>query len=296
MSKNFTVIVDSTTDIKPEWATEWGISTVIPFIVTVDGKDYFNELDERDIKTKEFYDLLRAGKSGSTTQITAFRYIEVFEPFLREGQDILYLCLSSGLSKSYEQSLLAVEELQKKYPERRVVSVDSKSASLGEGMLAYHAAQACREGKTLDEAAAYLQTLIPRTFHWIMADDLHHLRRGGRVSGAAAFMGTLLSVKPILTIVDSGRLIPIHKARGHEKAFEYILSRMETHEMPKDQPIFVAHSDAPEAAERLMQKISAKYGECKFFVNNIGPVIGAHTGPGTVAAVFLGNERIKEHA
>ena len=296
MTNSFQVVTDSTTDIKPEWAKAWGINTVIPFIVTVDGKDYFNEIDERDIRTKDFYDLLRAGKNGSTTQITAFRYIEAFEPILQSGQDILYLCLSSELSRSYEQSVMASQTLKEKYPERKIICIDSKSASLGEGMLAMYAARACNRGDTLEAVAEYVNSLVPRSFHWIMADDLHHLRRGGRVSGAAAFVGTMLSIKPILTFVDSGRLVPIHKARGQEKAFDYMISRMEVHEMPKDQPIFIAHSDALPQAERLMEKISVKYGLCEFMVNNIGPVIGAHTGPGTVAAVFLGNARVKEDA
>jgi len=293
MDKHFQIVIDSTADIQPQWAEEWGIKTVIPFLVTVDGKDYFNYLDGREISTKDFYNLLRAGKTGSTTQITAFRYVEAFEPILQGGQDILYLCLSSALSKSYEQSLIALGEMKNKYPERKIISLDTKSASLGEGLAVLYAAKARNEGKTLEETAAYMEGVIPRIMHWIMADDLHHLRRGGRVSGAAAFVGSLLSIKPILTMVDDGRLVPVHKARGHNKAFEYITGRMEHHKMDAKQTIGIVHSDALQLADRLMEKIMEKYGKCTFIVNNIGPVIGAHTGPGTVAAVFLGDERVK---
>ncbi|MCL2203381.1 MAG: DegV family protein [Defluviitaleaceae bacterium] len=292
MRKEFQIVIDSTADLRPEWAQEWGIHTVIPYIVTVDGKDYFNYLDGRDISTKDFYNLLRSGKTGSTTQITAFRYIEAWEPLLKSGQDILYLCLSGALSKSYEQSLLAVAEMGKRYPERKVISLDTKSASLGQGLLVYYAVCAQREGKTLEETATYVEGLVPRLFHWIMADDLHHLRRGGRVSGAAAFVGSMLKIKPMLTVVADGRIVPIHKVRGHEKAIEYILSRMEVHKM-EEQLVGIVHSDAPELADQLKEKITAKYGNLEFLVNSIGPVIGAHTGPGTVAAVFLGDERLK---
>jgi len=291
MNKQFEFVIDSTTDITPEWAQEWGIKYVIPFIVTVDGKDYYNHLDGSDISAKAFYNLLREGKMGTTTQITAFRYIEAWEPLLKQGKDILYVCLSSALSKSYEQSLLAVSELKEKYPEREIISINSKSASLGEGLLVYYIARAWNEGKTLKEVADYANNISVRIHHWIMADDLNHLRRGGRVSGAAAFVGTMLKIKPILTLINDGRLIPIHKARGHAKAFEYILGRMDTHKANPREPIAIAHSDSIELAEQLMEKITAAYGPCEFLVNNIGPVVGAHTGPGTVAAVFLGNER-----
>jgi DegV family protein with EDD domain len=294
MQRDFTIVIDSTADILPDWADAWGIENTIPFIVTVGGKDYYNYLDGREIGVKEFYDMLREGKTGSTTQITAFRYIEAWEPLLIKGQDILYLCLSGALSKSHEQSLIAAAELKEKYPERTIISVDTKSASLGEGLLALYASRARNEGKTLEETAALIDGLIPRLLHWVMADDLHHLRRGGRVSGAAAFVGTLLSVKPMLTVLDDGRLVPIQKARGYSKALDYIVERMEVHKMdPKGQVIAIAHSDAKDLANQLMAKIKAKYGECEFIVNNIGPVIGAHTGPGTVAAVFLGDERLK---
>ncbi|MCL2500515.1 MAG: DegV family protein [Defluviitaleaceae bacterium] len=292
MQKRFELVIDSTADITPQWAEAWGVKTTIPFIVTVDGKDYFNYLDEREISTQAFYDLLREGKTGSTTQITPFRYIEAWEPILQEGSDILYLCLSGALSKSYEQSLIAVRELKQKYPERKIISIDSKSASLGEALLVYYTALARNEGKSLEETAEYAKTLIPRILHWIMADDLNHLRRGGRVSGASAFVGTMLKIKPILTVFGDGRLVPVYKARGYNKAFDYITNRMEVHKADPKQIIAIAHSDSLALAEQLMDKFNFIYGRCEFLVNNIGPVIGAHTGPGTVAAVFLGDGRL----
>ncbi|MCL2189468.1 MAG: DegV family protein [Defluviitaleaceae bacterium] len=288
---NYVIITDSTTDLPQNKATEWSIE-IIPYIFNLDGKEYYNYLDWRDLSVTNFYGALRAGKTGSTTQVNQFRYMEIWEPFLQEGKDVLYMCLSSALSKSYDQSMLAARELREKFPDRKIITIDTKSASLAQGMLAYYAAKGRDEGKNIDELAAYLEGLIPNLHHWIMADDLHHLRRGGRVSGAAAFVGTMLSVKPMLHVTKEGKLTPMHKARGHNKALEFMVEQLTAHEMnPGNQPLFISHSDAPDLAEQLKNLIIAKHGKHEFIINEIGPVIGAHTGPGTIALFFLGNER-----
>jgi DegV family protein with EDD domain len=202
------------------------------------------------------------------------------------------MCLSSALSKSYEQSILAAEECMEKYPGRKVITIDTRSASLGMGMLAYYAAKARDEGKAIDELASYIKKTIPILHHWVMADDLQHLRRGGRVSGAAAFVGTMLSVKPMIHMTMDGKLTPMTKARGRNKALEFMADQMTVHQMsPKDQPVFISHSDAPDLAEQLKNIVISKHGNREFLINEIGPVIGAHTGPGTIAMFFIGNER-----
>jgi DegV family protein with EDD domain len=288
---NYVIITDSTTDLPQSKAEEWGVE-IIPFLFNLDGKEYYNYLDWREISVKDFYDALRAGKTGSTTQVNQFRYMEIWEPHLKAGKDILYMCLSSALSKSYEQSVLAARELNEKYPDRKVITIDTKSACMGMGMLTYYAVKARDEGKTLDELAAYVEGLIPILHHWVMADDLHHLRRGGRVSGAAAFMGTMLNIKPMIHMTKEGKLTPMTKARGRNKALEFMLEQITFHQMkPADQPIFISHSDAPDLAEQLKSMIIEKHGKRDFIVNEIGPVIGAHTGPGTIAMFFIGNER-----
>ncbi|MCL2839744.1 MAG: DegV family protein [Defluviitaleaceae bacterium] len=290
MNANYVIVVDSTTDLPPAKAEALGIE-VIPYIFTMDGKEYYNHLDYRDLSVKDFYNALRAGKTASTTQVTIHRYMESWEPFLKEGKDVLYMCLSSALSKSYDQSVLAAREAAEAYPDRKVITIDTKSASLGQGLLAQYASKARAEGKSLEENAAYMNEIIPRVQHWVMADDLHHLRRGGRVSGASAFIGTMLSVKPILTILSDGKLAPIHKVRGRNKALAYFLDNMtEIGLNPKDQPIFIAHSDVPEFAEQLKTMVAEKFGIKDFVINEIGPVIGAHTGPGTIALVYIGGK------
>ena len=285
MSTNYVVVSDSCGDLTPAMAE--GI-VILPYIYTMDGKDYFNYLDYREQSKKEFYDALRAGKMASTTQITPLRYAEAWEPFLQEGKDVLYICLSSMLSKSYEMSQLAAQELSEKYPDRKIITIDSKAACMGIGLLGMRAVAAQKDGKSLDENAAYIQDIIIRLQHWVMADDLHHMRRGGRVSGAAAFVGTMLSVKPILHMQEDGRLVPLHKARGRDKAFEYIVAKLEESKYDPNAhgPICIAHSDVPDYAQRMQDMITQKYGYKDFLVNEIGPVIGAHTGPGTIALIF----------
>jgi len=293
MEKNYAIVVDSTTDLSPQLAEELGL-VVIPYIFTLDGKDYHNYLDYRELSVKDFYGLLRGGKMATTTQVTPHRYMEVWEPILKEGKDVLYMCLSSALSKSYDQSMMAAKEAMEAYPGRKVITIDSKSASLGQGLLAYYSSKARNDGKTLEENAAYVNELIPKLNHWVVPDDLHHLRRGGRVSGASAFVGTMLSIKPVLTIVDDGKLVPASKVRGWVKAMEYVITSMAQQKFaPQDQPVFIAHSDAPEKVEQIKAEITAQFGTKEFIVNEIGPVIGAHTGPGTIAVIFLGGERAK---
>jgi len=293
MGANYKIVVDSTTDLTPELTQKWGLK-VIPYIFTLDGKDYYNHLDYRELSVKDFYNALRDGKMATTTLVTAPRYIEAWEPILKEGNDVLYMCLSSSLSKSYEQSVLAANEAMEAYPGRKVITIDSKAASLGQGLLGYYAAKARDEGKTLEENAAYIEELIPCLQHWVVADDLHHLRRGGRVSGASAFVGTMLNIKPILTILDSGKLVPLSKVRGWAKVREYIKERVDEYKFaPTDQPVFIAHSDSLDMANNIADDIRAKFGTKEFVINNIGPVIGAHTGPGTIAVIFLGSERPK---
>jgi len=286
MSTNYVVVSDSCGDLPPKLADRL---TIIPYIYTLDGKDYYSYPDYREQSVKEFYDTLRAGKMASTTQVTPQRYVEIWEPFLQEGKDVLYICLSSMLSKSYEMSQMAANELGEKYPDRKIITIDSKSACMGIGLLSVKAADARDEGKSFEEAAAYIQELVMRTHHWVMADDLQHLRRGGRVSGAAAFVGGMLNVKPILTMREEGKLEPLHKARGRDKAFAYIAAKLEEKEYdPAEGPIYIAHSDVPDYAKQMQDMITEKYGYKSFVINHIGPVIGAHTGPGTIAVIFAG--------
>ena len=289
--KNYVIFVDSTVDLPEKMSQELELN-VIPYIYTLDGKEYYNHLDYRDLSVKDFYNALRDGKMGTTTQVTSHRYMEAWRPYLEDGKNILYMCLSSKLSKSYDQSMLAAREAMETFPGCKVVTIDSKSASLGQGLLAVKAAKARAEGKSLDEATKLIEDAIKKLHHWIMADDLHHLKRGGRISGAKAVIGTVLNVKPILTITDTGKLVPTGNIRGRKKALSLFIENMDKYGYDGSE-IFIAHSDVPDLAQQLKTQLTDKYGAKEIIVNEVGPVIGAHTGPGTIAVMFIAkNERI----
>jgi len=286
MSMNYVIVSDSCGDL-PENLAEGMV--IIPYIYTLDSKEYYSYLDYREQSSKDFYDALRAGKMATTTQVTPQRFAEIWEPLLKEGKDIVYICLSSMLSKSFEMSQMAARELGEKYPDRKIATIDSKAASIGIGLLGVNAVKAQQSGKSFEETVALVKDNITFLQHWIIADDLHHLRRGGRVSGASAFVGTMLSVKPILSVRPEGNIEPRHKARGQDKAFEQIASKLEENKYsPEDGPIYIVHSDVPDYAIKLQEIITKKYGHKDFVIHGIGPVIGAHTGPGTIALIFLG--------
>jgi DegV family protein with EDD domain len=199
------------------------------------------------------------------------------------------MCLSSGLSKSYEQSILAANEAMENFPDRKVITIDSKSASLGQGLIAVHAARSRDAGKSLQETAVYIESIVQKTHLWIMVDDLKHLKRGGRISGTRMAIGTMLNVKPLLTISQNAKLTPTGKARGRNKALALFLENLEKYEYMKNETIYIAHGDIPDVAEQLKSMIINKIGEVDVVVNEIGPVIGAHTGPGTIALIFIAN-------
>ncbi|MCL2170445.1 MAG: DegV family protein [Defluviitaleaceae bacterium] len=288
---DYQIVVGSTTDL-PVGVAKKSELEVIPFIVTLDGKDYYNYLDNRELTPQQFYDALRNGRTSTTTQVTAHRYMEVWEPILKSGRDVLYICLSSALSKSYEQACLAAQELGSEYPDRQIITIDSKSACLGQGALAVYASNAKKQGRSIVEVAEMVERLIPRLQHWVIADDLHYLKRGGRLSSTAATIGSLLNVKPVLTVLSDGSLVPKAKARGQKAAFKHIVDEMVKQKVKvNEQTICIAHSDSPDGAKQLQDMIIARFGPCHFVVSEIGPVIGTHAGPGTIACFFLGAKR-----
>ena len=260
MRDDYLIITDSTADLPQDYANRLGLE-IVPYLFNLDGKEVYNYLDNRELSSEDFYAALRAGKTASTSLVTAERYTQIFKPFLQQGKDILYLCLSTGLSSSYNQSLMAAEALLTEFPDRKIISIDSLGASMGQGLMAYYASKARDEGKTLDQTAAYVKDIILKTCHWVAADDLQHLRRGGRVSGASAFVGTLLNIKPIIHMDDEGRLIPVAKIRGWSNVLDYFGNRMEeTLLTPKDQIIFISHSDSLENAEKLAEYLIKRFG------------------------------------
>lgn len=289
---NFKIITDSTSDLPVQLVDELDLH-VIPMLYTVDGKDYLNTPDESELSSHDFYELLRAGKTSTTTQINLEVFKEEMRPYLEKGLDILYLGFSSGLSSTFNSARLSAAELKEEFPDRKIVIVDTLAASMGEGLIVYHAAARRKQGMSLDEVASWVEENKLHLAHWFTVDDLNHLKRGGRVSGAAAFVGTMLNIKPVLHVDDEGHLIPVDKIRGRRKSLEELVAHMEkTAVKPSEQTVFISHGDALEDAQHVEKLVRERFGVKTVYINPIGPVIGTHSGPGTVALFFLATKRL----
>ena len=287
----YRIVTDSTTDLTPELIQELDVQ-VIPLCYMMGGKTYHNIPGGGEMTDKEFYAKLRAGSMSTTTQVNSEEFLHVFTPLLEAGQDVLYIAFSSGLSGTYQSAVLAREELKQRFPDRRLEVFDSLCASMGEGLLVYHAAKLRQAGKSLDEVLAWLKGNVLNLCHWFTVDDLNHLKRGGRVSTATALVGTMLGIKPVLHVDDEGHLIPVSKVRGRKQSLDALVRRMEDTVLdPGNQMVFISHGDCLEDAQYVERQIQEKLGVQQVKLGFIGPVIGAHSGPGTVALFFLGKER-----
>ena len=288
----YKIITDSTIDMDHKMIEELGL-TVVPLRFTIDGKTYKDKADLSDMPTETFYAQLREGKMSTTSQINADEFTRVFEPVLQGGEDVLYIAFSSGLSGTCQSAFIARDELKEKYPERKIYVFDSLCASLGEGLLVYHAAMLKRAGTDIDSLYKWLGENVLKLCHWFTVDDLMFLWRGGRVSKTSAWAGTLLNIKPVLHVDDEGHLIPMEKVRGRKKSLTALLNHMEkTGTQPlADQMVFITHGDCLEEAQWLEQQIRERFGVRDIVVNCIDPVIGAHSGPGTMALFFLASSR-----
>ena len=289
MTNNFVLLTDSSADLNVALQEELDVE-VMPLTVSVDGGDYIpgNELD-----IKCFYDSLRLGKSATTSAINLDTAIVAMEKYLSDGKDLLYVAFSSGLSSTAQTGKLAADELREKYPDRKIFVVDSLCASLGQGLLVYYASQLRNEGKSIEEVRDWLESNKLNLCHWFTVDDLHHLKRGGRVSAATAVVGTMLSIKPVLHVDNEGHLINVSKARGRKPSIQALAAKLGETGIgdPADQVIYISHGDCIEDAEYLAGIIREKYNPKKIVIGYVGAVIGAHSGPGTLALFFLGKER-----
>lgn len=290
-TNDFLIITDSTCDMPQEMADELGLA-ILPIRVSMEDKEYAHYLDGRELGFHEFYEKLRAGVPAKTSAANQEDFLSLMEPALAAGRDVLYIGFSSGLSSTYNVGVMTAAQLAEKYPERKVYTVDSLSASFGEGLLVYHAVQQKLAGKNIDEVRAFVEENRLHLCHWFTVDDLQHLKRGGRVSAAAAAFGTMLNIKPVLHVDDEGHLIPVSKVQGRTASIKALLKKMqETAIDPAEQVVFISHGDCEKDAEKLAAMVRESIGPKEIVLNPIGPVIGAHSGPGTVALFFLGTER-----
>ena len=288
--RDYVIFADSACDIKPELLSQWGVSyRNLTFRFDGEDKEYSND----DMSVAEFYEKMRAGGVAKTAAVNAEAFAEMFEEeALKKGKDVLYLGFSSGLSTTYNSARIASLELKEKYPEAKIIVVDTLSASAGEGLMVYLTVEQKKNGATIEEAEAFARDLIGRMGIWFTVDDLVYLKRGGRVSPTAAFVGNLLGIKPVLYMDDAGHLIPVSKIRGRRAAIAELANKYSEMAATKDSgSIFISHGDCLADAELLSSMIEAKHGVKAQIITNVGPVIGAHSGPGTLALFFVGNKR-----
>ena len=284
----YVITINSTSDLPKEWVWERKIP-VVPLNCTIGGNIY---RDMYDLSADEFYGKLRAAEMAVTSQPSPQAAIDMLEPILKEGKDILHLSFSSGLSGTYNSMCIAAEELQEKYPERKIVVIDTLCASLGEGLIDYKALELQKEGKSLEEVAQWVEENKLKICHFFMVEDLNHLQKGGRISKTAAVLGTMVQIKPIIYLDNEGKLQIIKKERGRKKALTHIVDMAVKQSEGWDNDIvMITHGDCKEDAEFVARQVEKKMGVHNILINCIGTVIGSHTGPGVVAVFCMGNKR-----
>lgn len=286
--RDYVITVNSTVDLPKEWLEERHVP-VIPLKYTIDGETY---TDMEGLSAKEFFDKLREGKMSTTSQVNPEEAADMLEPFLKEGKDILHLGFSSGLSGTLNSMKIAGGMLQEKYPEAKVIVIDTLCACLGEALLLYKALQQKEKGMNIDELAQWVEENKLHICHNVTVDDLHHLQRGGRISKTTAVLGTLVQIKPIIHMDDNGKLQVIGKERGRKKSLNKIVDMAVEQSKGWDNDIImITHGDCIKDAEYVAKLVREKMGIDNILINNIGTVIGSHTGPGVVAVFCMGNKR-----
>ena len=292
--KEYVIFTDSCADLSPVMLKELHVK-VLNLHVVLNNEEYLCTEDEGNLHLRQFYEQLRQGATTSTSQISPAEYRETFSPVLAGGKDILYIGFSSGLSATVNAARLAANELEESMPDSKVRVVDSLSASMGQGLLVWYAAMMRKRGKSLDETADWVEANKLHMGHLFTVDDLNFLRRGGRLSGAKAFVGTVLNMKPLLHIEDSGHISVLDTIRGRRKSLLTMAEYMgKSAYEPQSQTVFISHGDCLEDAQFLANEIRSRFGVREIHINIISPVIGGHSGPGTVALFFLTPNRNME--
>ena len=286
---NYVIYTDSGCDISPALLEQWGVKFCeLRFLFNGEAKSYTN----REMSEKDFYQRMRDGDSAKTSAVNVEEFKEAFEQELKAGNDVLYIAFSSGLSTTYNSGRIAAEELQELYPERKIIAIDSLAASAGHGLLVYLTVQEKTNGATIEEAAAFAEGMKWRLCIWFTVDDLEYLKRGGRVSPTVAFVGGLLGIKPILFMDNEGHLISRSKVRGRKAAIQALADKYtELATDHKNGTVFISHGDCEEDAKELANLMKKAHGVDTKIITYVGPVIGSHSGPGTLALFFVGEER-----
>lgn len=287
----YVIFTDATADLPAEVFQAHDIQ-VLPMYYKLSGQETLYEGGWPDERLHEFYNRLRGGEPVSTSQITPGAYEEAFSPWLEKSQDILYVCFSSGLSGSYQSACVAAPLLMERFPGRKVVVCDSLGATFGEGLAALQAARNREQGMSIEENSKWIDEHVLMNVHWFTVDDLMFLKRGGRISAATAILGTTLQIKPVMHVDDAGHLIPVEKAQGRRTSLKAIAKKMKESGVGLEaQTVYIGHGDARADAEFLAETIRKTVPVGGIHIGMISPIIGAHSGPGTIALFFVGSHR-----
>ena len=284
---SYQIITDSCCDFNEAQYTQWNVIST-PLTVTYNGENHDNFSREEDVKA--FYNELRNGVMASTAAVNPDGWATAMEPALKEGHDVLILAFSSGLSTTYQSAVIAAKELREEYPQRTIIVVDTLCAALGQGLLVWHAAQKRDAGMSLEDLAAWVEANKLNVCHWVTVDDLSHLKRGGRISATTAIVGTMLNIKPIIYVDNEGHLINTAKVRGRKTAIDFLAKKFGETGTDKE-TVFIGHGDCAEDAAALEAILKETYGVKNVITGFVGPVIGAHTGPGVLVVFFMGSHR-----
>ena len=285
LMSNYVLITDSASDLPSEIAENLEVE-ILPM------KYMVNDIPcvDKDFDMENFYNLLRGKALSLTSQTNVEEFSNYFSGYLENGKDILYVGFPLSLSGMNNSARIAARELSEKYPERKIIVIDSVSASIGQGLLVYYAALKKKNGATIDEVADFVNDNKLKFCHWFTVDDLYFLKRGGRISQATAVVGSILNVKPLLSMNDEGKLYVFDKIRGKKKILDLMSSKIEN--LNSDyKKVFVGHADCLDDAKYVAERISAENPSLDVTITHLGPIIGTHTGPGTVALAFVGNSR-----
>jgi DegV family protein with EDD domain len=288
---DFCLVTDSTADLPVEITNEFNIK-IVPLKYEIDNtiyEDCFGE--DREKNLDKFYELIKAKKRVKTSQINPSELVSAFEPILSQGTDIFYITFTSGLSGTYDSAKIAAKELAEKFPDRKYIAVDSLCASMGEGFLVYEAVKKKREGFGIEKLADWVEKNKLRMCHWVIVDDLNHLKAGGRISAASAFFGSILNVKPLIHVNNKGQLVLMGKHRGKRQSIEFLLQKMKTTADKPIETVFICYSGCIDDANWTAEKLKSDFGVKNVLISKIGCVIGAHTGLGVIAIFFWGSVR-----
>ena len=284
---SYQIITDSCCDFTNAQYKEMNVLCA-PLTVMYNGESHSNFSDPTAVKA--FYDELRGGVMASTSAVNPDGWADLMKPALEKGEDVLALCFSSGLSTTYQSAVIAAKELREEYPQRTIHVIDTLCAALGQGLLVWHAAKKRDAGLDVDQLAAWVEANKLNVCHWVTVDDLSHLKRGGRISATTAIVGTMLNIKPIIFVDNDGHLINTAKVRGRKAAIEYLAKKFGETGTDKE-TVFIGHGDCPEDAAQLEAMLKENYGVQNVVTGYVGPVIGAHTGPGVLVLFYMGTHR-----